>query len=336
MITLSDIQKFDPHEMYKVYDMWPQIAKKVYESEFETVSYSEINHIVFAGVGGSGAIGDLFSSILSKSKIHVSIVKGYLLPKTVDKNTLVITTSVSGNSVESLTVLETAKNLDCSLIAFSSGGLMEKYCKENNIDYRKIDFIHSPRSSLVKYVYSMLKILHPILPISDDDVIESITQLGIIQKNISSNNLTENNSAINLANWITGIPLIYYPYGLQSAAIRFKSSLQENAKLHVMIEDIIEACHNNIVSWERLSSVQPILVEGYDDYIKTKQRWKIIKEYFDENKIDYQKIDSVSGNILSKIIVLYYLFDYCSIYKAIMNGTDPTPVKSINFVKSKL
>jgi len=44
----------------------------------------------------------------------------------------------------------------------------------------------------------------------------------------------------------------------------------------------------------------------------------------------------VSGNILSKIIVLSYLFDYVSIYKAIMNETDPTPVKSINFVKSKL
>lgn len=336
MITLSDLQKFDPHEMYKVYDMWPQIAKDAYESEFETISYPEINHIIFAGVGGSGAIGDLFSSILSKSKIHVSIVKGYLLPKTVDKNTLVITTSISGNSIESLTVLETAKNLDCSLIAFSSGGIMEEYCKKNNITHRKIEYIHSPRSSLVKYVYSMLKILHSILPISKDNVMESINQLGVIQKNISSENLTENNHAINLANWITGIPLIYYPYGLQSAAIRFKSSLQENAKLHVIIEDIIEACHNNIVSWERESTVQPILIEGYDDYIKTKERWKIIREYFDENKINYKQVNSVSGNILSKIIVLYYLFDYCSIYKAILNKTDPTPVKSINFVKSKL
>ena len=55
-----------------------------------------------------------------------------------------------------------------------------------------------------------------------------------------------------------------------------------------------------------------------------------------ENKIDYKQVTSVSGNILSKIIVLYYLLDYCSIYKAIMNGIDPTPIKSIDFVKSKL
>jgi len=336
MITLSDLQKFDPHEMHKIYDIWPQIAREAYESEFKEVSYDEINHIVFTGMGGSGAIGDLFSSILSKSKIHVSLVKGYLLPKTVDKNTLVITTSISGDSVETLTILDSAKKLDCSLVAFSSGGKMEEYCKKNNITHRKINSIHSPRSSLVKYVYSMLKILAPILPITKNKIVESINQLDIIQNNISSENLTETNHAIELAEWITGIPLIYYPHGLQSAAIRFKSALQENAKSHAITEDIIEASHNNIVSWERPSVVQPILIQGTDDYIKTKERWDIIKQYFEENKIDYNQVTSVSGNILSKIITLYYLFDYCSIYKAIMNETDPTPVRSIDFVKSKL
>ena len=112
MITLSDLQKFDPSGMHQVYDTWPIIAREAYESEFDQVSYDGINHIVFAGMGGSGAIGDLFSSILSKSKIHVSVVKGYLLPSTVDKNTLVIVTSISGNSVEPLTILESAKELD--------------------------------------------------------------------------------------------------------------------------------------------------------------------------------------------------------------------------------
>jgi len=336
MITLSDLEKFDPSGMHKVYDMWPKIAREAYESEFEEISFDEIDHIVFAGMGGSGAIGDLFSSILSKSKIHVSLVKGYLLPSTVDKNTLVITTSISGNSVEPLAILESAKKLGCPLIAFSSGGKMEEFCKKNNIIHRKIDSIHSPRSSLIKYVYSMLKILDQILPVSKTDIDESINELESIQKNISSDNLTESNPAIELASWISGIPMIYYPHGLQSAAIRFKSSLQENAKSHAIIEDVIEASHNNIVSWERPSTVQPILIKGKDDYVKTKERWGIIEQYFKENKIDYRQVISVSGNILSKIIVLYYLLDYCSIYKAIMNGIDPTPIKSIDFVKSKL
>ena len=336
MISLSDLQQFDPSGMYKIYDKWPQIAREWYESELQKISYDNIDHIVFAGMGGSGAIGDLFSSILSKSTIHVSIVKGYLLPKTVDKNTLVIVTSVSGNSIESLTVLESAKNLDCSLIAFSSGGKMEKFCLEYNIDYRKIDSVHSPRSSLVKYVYSMLKILEQILPITQDQIIESINHLELISKNISSQNLTDSNSAIDTALWISGIPLIYYPFGLQSAAFRFKSSLHENTKMHAMIEDVIEASHNNIVSWEKQSIVQPILIRGADDYIKTKERWEITKQYLSSNDIDYKEINSVSGNILSKIICLFYLFDYVSIYKAIIDKTDPTPVESIDFIKSNL
>lgn len=60
-------------------------------------------------MGGSGALGDIFSSVLSKTNIHVNVIKGYHLPKTVDSNTLVVTTSISGNTVETLTVLDSAK-----------------------------------------------------------------------------------------------------------------------------------------------------------------------------------------------------------------------------------
>jgi len=97
--------------MHQVYDIWPQIASESYKSNLKEISCKQIDHVVFAGMGGSGAIGDLFSSILSKTNIHVSLVKGYLLPKTVDKNTLVVVISISGNSKETLTVLESAMNI---------------------------------------------------------------------------------------------------------------------------------------------------------------------------------------------------------------------------------
>jgi len=336
MITLSDLEKYDPSKMYNIYDQWPQIAKKAYEANFENMSFGKINHIVFVGMGGSGAIGDLFSSILSKSKIHVSLVKGYLLPKTIDKNTLVIITSVSGNSVEPITVLESAQKLNCSLIVFSSGGKLEVLCKKKNIIYRKIESIHSPRASLIRYVYSMLNILNSILPITKNEVIESISELENMYKKISSENLSNSNPAINLAKWISEITMIYYPYGLQSAAIRFKDSLQENAKSHAMVEDIIEACHNSMVSWEIPSVVKPILIRGQDDYFKTKERWNIVKKYFVENKIDFFEINSIDGNILSKIVCLIYLLDYSSIYKAVICHVDPSPVKSIDFIKTNL
>jgi len=141
---------------------------------------------------------------------------------------------------------------------------------------------------------------------------------------------------LNLAEWINGIPLIYYPWGFQAAAIRFKSSLQENAKTHAIAEDVIEACHNSIVSWERKSEVKPILIEGQDDYITTKERWSILKEYFEKNNIDYREILSVKGSILSKLINLAYHLDFTATYLAVLSGVDPSPIKSIDFVKSRL
>ena len=336
MLDYSQIEKYDPTGMHKIYDQWPQIAKDAYTSNLETVDFKNIDHIVFAGMGGSGAIGELFASILSETKIHVSLVKGYLLPSTVDENTLVVTISVSGNTIETLTVLATAKDLNCNIIAFSSGGKMEEYCIKNKINFKKIDLIHSPRTSFLKFSFSILTILNSILPIKKNNIFDTITELSKLRKQISSQNLSNSNPALGLANFISGIPLIYYPYGLQSSATRFKSSMQENAKSHIIIEDVVEASHNGIVAWEKSSIVQPILLRGYDDYIKTKDRFEIIKEFFDKNNIKYKEISSVPGNIFTKIITLSYLLDYASLYRAILSGIDPSPVLSINFIKDRI
>lgn len=319
-----------------VYDKWPQLATHSYNKKHIQIDFKNIDHIVFAGMGGSGAIGDLFSSILSKTNTHVSLVKGYVLPKTVDSKTLVVTISVSGNTVETLTVLNSAKNLSCKLIAFSSGGKMERFCKKHDIYFQNVETIHSPRASFINYVYSILHTLNFTIPINESEVLQSIKELTKTSKRISSSNLTKNNPSLNLAKWMSGIPIVYYPWGLQAAAVRFKSSLQENAKSHTMIEDVIEASHNGVVSWEKPSNVKPILLRGVDDYVKTKERWNILKEYFDKHGIDYKEIQSTNGSILTKLVCLVYLLDYASIYYAILSQTDPTPVKSIDFIKKRL
>jgi len=336
MLDYSQLENYDPSGMHKVYDKWPEISKEAYESDLEPVHFGGIDHIVFVGMGGSGAIGDLFASILSKTNVHVNVVKGYLLPKTVDSKTLVVATSISGNTVETLTVLESTKNFDCKVIGFSSGGKMESFCKENNIEYRKISMIHSPRASFVIFVYSILLILDSILPIKKSDVLESIEKLEETSKLISSSNLSISNPSLNLGEFLENTPCIYYPYGLYAAAIRFKSSMQENAKMHAFVEDVIEACHNGIVSWERKSDIKPVLIRGTEDYVKTQERWDILKKYFYENKIDFWEVISIEGNILSKIMNLIYLLDYASIYRAIMFNTNPGTIKSIDYIKEKL
>ena len=181
-----------------------------------------------------------------------------------------------------------------------------------------------------------MKILKNIIPIKESEIYESIENLEKTKPKISSLNLSSSNTALNLAHWIKDVPIIYYPHGLQSVAIRFKNSLQENSKMHAMIEDIIEACHNNIVAWENKSNIQPIIIHGIDDHEKTKERWKILKKLFVDYDIDFWEISSIDGNMLSKIITLIYILDYVTIYRSVLSKIDPTPIKSINFIKSKL
>jgi len=322
--------------MYEIYDKWPEMAKEAYTNNHKIQKIGKISHIVFIGMGGSGAIGDIFNSMLSRTKIHVSVIKGYMIPKTVNSETLVVPISISGNTVETLSSLESAIEANAKILAFTGGGKMKEFCIKNNIDHRQIAMIHSPRASFTIFLFSMLKILESILPISKTEIFEALKTMENTRELIFSKNMTNDNPAMELAKYTNQIPIIYYPFGLESAAIRFKNSLQENAKIHAMAEDVIEACHNGIVSWEKKSKVKPILIEGEDDHIKTKERWVILKGFFEMNSIEYLEIKSVKGGILSKIINLIYLLDYASIYKAVINEIDPTSIESIKYIKTKL
>tara|TARA_B100000029_G_scaffold500169_1_gene571502 strand:+ start:352 stop:1368 length:1017 start_codon:yes stop_codon:yes gene_type:complete len=335
-LKIEDIIKVDSQKMYEIYEKWPQIGRESDNENFQKIDFKSIDHIVFAGMGGSGSIGDVIGAILSKKDIHVTNVKGYLLPKTVDENTLVIATSVSGNSIEVLEILKNVKKMSTKVIGFSSGGKMENLCMKNNIHYQKIPMIHSPRASFPKFLFSILNILEEVIPINQNEINESISGLEETRKNISIENLNENNKSLDLAKFVTNLPYIYYPAGLKSAAIRFKNSLQENAKTHALTEDVIESCHNGIVGWSMKSESKPIFIQGHDDHIKTIERWSILKEFFEDKKIQYKIVKSNEGGILSKIVNLIYLLDYTTIYSSVLRNIDPTPVEPIDYIKNKL
>tara|TARA_Y100000590_G_scaffold463122_1_gene629036 strand:+ start:1307 stop:2317 length:1011 start_codon:yes stop_codon:yes gene_type:complete len=336
MLSQDEIDVIDTEKMYLAYEKWPDLAKQCFDNNGNELDLANIDHFVFAGMGGSGTLGDVFASIMSKTNIHVSVVKGYQLPNTTNENTLVVCTSVSGNTVETISILEQVKKNNLKSISFSSGGEIQNYCEQNKLEHRIVKENHSPRASFPAFLFTMLRILKPMLPIKDSDIVESIENLYKTWKNISIQNLTEENLALSLAKWIEGIPIIYYPYGLESSAIRFRNCLQENTKSHAVIEDIVETSHNGIVAWEKESNLQPILLRGLDDSVKTSQRYDIFKQYFEEKDIEYKEIFSIKGNIISKIINLIYFFDYTSIYLAYLRRINPTPVNSIDFIKSKI
>ena len=332
----KELQKIDSEKMYEVYDKWPQTAKESYEMNLEKFNVKDIDHIVFAGMGGSGSIGDVMSSLLSKDDIHVSVIKGYLLPKTVDSNTLVVLTSISGNTDETLTVLKNNLKLNAKFVTFSSGGKLQELSQKNNIPHRVISEYHSPRASFLAFLYAIINILEDVLPLKRADVTESFLKLNEVKNEINSSNLNEKNYALNLAERIYNIPLIYYPWGVQPAAVRFKNSMQENAKTHTVIEHVVEASHNGVVAWEKPTEVQPLLLQGVDDYIRTKERWKILKEFLNEKDIKFQEVFSKDGSILSKLVCMIYQLDFTSIYHAILSETDPSPVNSIDYIKNRL
>ena len=336
MIDKASLEKFDSQGMHKVYDIWPEIAKESYFSELSQIKYETCDHVVFAGMGGSGAIGDIFSAILSKTSTHVTVVKGYHLPKTVTSDSVVVITSISGNTIETISMLENAIKLNSKIIVFSDGGRIEEICKKGKIPYRRIKKYHSPRGSFTAFLYGMLHVLKPIISIEEKDIIESIEKLKNISKKINSKEITDENPAIKISEWIRDTPVIYYPWGLESVGIRFKNSLQENSKIQAITENVIESCHNGIVAWDKQSNFQPILIRGQDDFEKTKERWEILKEFFNKQKIQYKEITSENGNILTKIICLIYILDYSSIYLSVKLQTDPTPVQAIEYIKNKL
>jgi len=335
-MKIEELKKIDESKMYEIYDKWPEIAKESYNTKINEIDVKDIDHVVFAGMGGSGTIGDVMKSILSKEDIHVNVIKGYTLPNTVDKNTLIVVISVSGNTQETLSILKQAFNSDAKIIAISSGGKIEEFCKEKNIVFKKILMEHSPRASFPRFFFSILNILKNIIPNTEKEIHESISILEKTRSLISSENLNSENTSLKLAEWISNTPVIYYPRGLNSVATRFKNSLQENAKIHVISEELLESCHNGIVAWNENEIFQPILIRGKDDHTKTKERWDIIKEFFDTKNLQFFEINSVEGNILSKIINLIYVTDFATIYFSVLQNIDPSPVKAIDFVKNRL
>ncbi len=344
MLDAGALARCDSSGICAVYDKWPEAAAREGGPEgpepVDLQTCGQTRHFVFAGMGGSGTVGDAMAAVLSKAGVHVDVAKGYVLPRVASRDTVVVATSVSGNTEEALAVLDEAGRRGCLAVGFSGGGRMERLCADRGMPHRRIEARHSPRASFAPFLYGMIRALGPVLPEGAAKCVpDSISHMSALRDRIGSQSLDEEaNPALSLAGWLSGVPIVYYPAGLRAAAIRFKNSLQENAKMHAMAEDVIEACHNGVVPWwgGKGSAGRPVMVRGRDDHAKTRQRWGILESMFRDRGIEFRTVDSVGGDILSKVANLVYLLDYATIYRAVLSGVDPTPIAAIDYVKGRL
>ncbi|MEM3383136.1 MAG: bifunctional phosphoglucose/phosphomannose isomerase [Nitrososphaerales archaeon] len=342
MLSPSEIKKVDKSGLYKIYENWPNLCKKVYETEVNVPDASNIGKIIYAGMGGSATPGDILQDWL-KDKIDIPfyVVKDYHLPKFAGKDTLVIAVSCSGNTEEILSIFSESLKAGCKIVTISSGGLLEKVSLKNNIPYNKITFTLLSRASFPQIFYSSIKIIASFGFINGlkDQIPKSIIMMNDLSKRISIESPIRKNLSKRIAiRFYDSLPLIYGSNLNRAVAIRFKNVLNENAKMHAIVDVIPELCHNEIVAWEGIKNktFRSIFLRYKGEPPEVRVRFEILKELIKDAGFDVFEIWSRGNDCLSKIISLLYVLDFSSLYMAILRGFDPSPTINIKRMKDGL
>jgi len=299
-----------------------------------------IKNIIVAGMGGSAISADLLSGFLTDElALPISSCRDYSLPKYADENSLVIISSYSGNTEETISCFKDAASRGCKIIAVSTGGEIKRLAGEHNITWISLQEGFQPRFALGASFFTMLKVLQSLNVIpAQDEVVNEIKSLWK-QKGIDF--ATDDNLAITTAEKLIGfIPLIYSSSKFEAVGYRFKSQFNENSKLHAFNSVIPELNHNEIIGWETFSEKQfnakliAILDDDYHPQIK--KRFDITRELAQRSKVEIITLSSSEKNIKVRIMDLIYLGDWITYYLSILRGFDPSEIDYIMELKQSL
>jgi glucose/mannose-6-phosphate isomerase len=336
------ISHIEEDKLHLVYNKWPEHFEEALKIEcaieHEPAFY---NSIVLCGMGGSATSSDILRDILhSCVSIPVIVKRGGDLPACVGKRSLVIVKSVSGNTQETITMAEQAVSKNAEVISISSGGKLRELAETNSLKHITIPPSSYPRASLPYLIMPTLKLLSPFLQSYIDKHVLSIpSTLANISKIIIESVPYETNIAKQIANFLyQGFAFCFASPSFSSVSIRFKNSLNENAKVHCIFESILEASHNEIVPFTFDNYHQPItrkvlLVRWpFDDQI-VNERFDKLKSFLSEIRQPFMEIDVPENNLISAIISSIYILDYSSIYLAISRNVNPAPTPAIDILK---
>ncbi len=306
----------------------------------------EIANVVLAGLGGSAIGGDLVRSyLLSKSSVPFVVNRTYGLPGFVDEHTLVIVSSYSGSTEESLSMFDEALKRGAKVICITTGGKLVDLAKQHNLPVIILPTGFQPRAALAYSFVPVLMILEKIGFTSGEaaSINDAADILDKLANEYGIANLTEANHANSLAHTLLArIPVIYSASDVfDTVNIRWRGQIQENAK-HVAFGNVLpEMNHNEINGWDFPHTMQDkfqviFLRSPQDEHPQVTKRFGILHEVLLSKGVEVKEFTAQGKSVVARMFSLISLADWTSYYLALLEGVDPSPVPVIMQLKSKL
>jgi glucose/mannose-6-phosphate isomerase len=299
------------------------------------------NNLVLGGVGGSGIIGSLVADYLrTVSETPVSVCRSLRIPAYVGKGTLFIAISYSGETVETISMLDQAVRSGASVVSVTSGGRLLAKSQEYKVGYLKV-----PKNLLARVAFPEL-VADVMFAVESAGVVEngqellrrSAETLRTQLREIGVSRGTRENPAKQLAVAIEGkLPVLFGSEDSESVLRRFKNELNENSKLPAFFYTLPEAYHNDIEGLRGLSKLahaQPILLREVESELQRKTREKL-QNLLTELGFEVLEFEGDGQDRLEQLLTAVTFGDYVSVYLALLLGVDPSELTLIpNFRKA--
>jgi glucose/mannose-6-phosphate isomerase len=351
--VLDDVERIrsvDPGNMYnRIFDFPEQLADALRIAQRWQINardFAGIKNVVLIGMGGSAIGGDIVRSyVSSKLLVPFQVCRHYVLPEYVDDETLVIASSYSGNTEETLAALDDALGRKAMVVAMTTGGLLKDVAELNDIPIAILPPGLQPRAALGYSLVPLLVFMEKIKLIGNvtKEIKEVIAKLQDYREKYIEDNPVLHNPAKNIAQRIYGkIPIIYSgPTLTDAVALRWKGQICENAKNLAFANHFPEFNHNELVGWSETieaykDRLAVIVLRDADDHPQVRKRMNIVEGIIKELSVEVIEAHSRGTLPLERILSLVQLGDFVSYYLAVLNNVDPTPVKVIDFLKKEL
>jgi glucose/mannose-6-phosphate isomerase len=309
------------------------------------VSGDGVSSVVVLGMGGSAIGGELASGLLSSELgVPFEVVRGYELPAHVGASTLVIVSSYSGNTEETLSSYRAAAGSGARIICSTTGGEVARLASEWGHDRVTIPGGLPPRAALAFGLVPMLVILSR-LGLTADPAAQLSDAVAVCEDNVRLFGLdvpVAANPAKSLAEWLkTGVPVVYGTVPMTCVvATRWAGQISENAKTVAHVNVLPEMNHNEIVGWSGPRTLagegRVVFLRDSGDNPRVAHRIAFTIDEIARTGAQVREVESRGATKLGRLLSLVGVGDYVSFYLALLNGVDPTPVEPIDRLKASL